>query len=1343
MNGKTIYLHLIIIHLIFLPIKLLSQDSHFYYIWHVHGNTNVRNYTYVPEYYVPPLNYETNKVRKQILLNHEFSTYPPSQSITPMEHPEGQWHFIEWNGEQIGSIIFNDYNILYEETILEELDSISFPIDTTLIPDSVIVHTIPEDIWGIDSDHPDIISFADSISNGETLLKNVLENIANWICSNILQVYCRDESGNSCKYASDILHSRKGICTEKSKLMVATLRALNIPARRVSGTVKTYGTRIGGHAWVDVFIPGIGFIDVEPTFNCDMYKDNHYWIKAGPTREARYYAKFSEKTETGIFENVNYPLNEFQTSYINGITSLVNEEYESAKNYLLATLDICDGSTNRWEELTTSACFSLAYLYYSEDSLLKCYDYFTSVHERFQYILEWEYKDFLDSLKEEIWLTRTPALTYPENLSVNLSIPATFSWYWSVGADYYKVQISIDDMFNNIVVEDTLTECMYETSNLQKNTEYFWRIKAYDDINESLWSTTWSFKTIPPHLLLKDESDMEHVINHTLQILSQFYDSFNMNQTHFHAQVSSHNDFSSIDLWDSGVVASSDTIIFYSGNNLIDGQRYYFRVRAQTDGYWSEWASLEFRMNTKPSIPQLISPINQTVVTSQLILKSQPSSDNENDNISYSFYLNNSEEFVYALDSVINISNEMDTIQWSPTVALDDNQQHWWRVKSFDGYEYSAFSDTGSFIFNIQNDIPAEFELLTPQNAGTVTSLTPVLDWDSAYDPDPLETVNYTLLLDTPDPGVVTIDCDTATTYTIVNPLLDNTIYYWKIIAEDLAGATTENEGGFHSFKVNTQNDDPSGFALIFPEDSSMVTTHTPMFYWQIAEDVDPQKSTISTNDVKTLNKKTDLKSTNVNITPISPTDYAISDYLFYINDSDDFAGITPISIDTNFFRVESSLDEDAVYYWKVEAIDNLGGVTSSEVWSFWTNKENSLPDTFNIIQPQPEEVFKGTLNTFSYTAANDPDINDEVNYMIYLGTSIIDMQLIDEVPILEYAYNDEMIENTKYYLSIVAKDKSGATRRINQGYIICYVNLQNDIPSVPVLISPDSCAIRRALVKLDWAESIDPDPLDTVSYQVFWKGEWEINSHSLETDTNSVIISEDRENWLFSWYVVSKDKNGGENQSRYASFWLDRYPEEPNSFKTIYPKDGTTGLGKTIEFKWEKATDPDPFDATKYDFVYTTNPEDSSTYEYIPEVYDTTFTMEFIDDGIYYWCVTAHDRTNLMTTSDDHQLQCFTIGNVSIDGDLLVPEEFALHSNFPNPFNPTTTIQYDIPKASYVTLTIYNMNGQVIEKLVNKKQEPGFYSVNWNAWNVSTGIYFYQIKAKNFQQVKKCLLIK
>jgi len=96
-------------------------------------------------------------------------------------------------------------------------------------------------------------------------------------------------------------------------------------------------------------------------------------------------------------------------------------------------------------------------------------------------------------------------------------------------------------------------------------------------------------------------------------------------------------------------------------------------------------------------------------------------------------------------------------------------------------------------------------------------------------------------------------------------------------------------------------------------------------------------------------------------------------------------------------------------------------------------------------------------------------------------------------------------------------------------------------------------------------------------------------------------------------------------------------------------------------------------------------------------------------------------------------------------------PEKYTVSQNYPNPFNPTTTIRYNIPSASNVTLTIYNMNGQVVERLVNQKQDPGYYTIEWNASKYSSGFYFYRIQvndpansgAGDFQQVRKCLLIK
>lgn len=90
----------------------------------------------------------------------------------------------------------------------------------------------------------------------------------------------------------------------------------------------------------------------------------------------------------------------------------------------------------------------------------------------------------------------------------------------------------------------------------------------------------------------------------------------------------------------------------------------------------------------------------------------------------------------------------------------------------------------------------------------------------------------------------------------------------------------------------------------------------------------------------------------------------------------------------------------------------------------------------------------------------------------------------------------------------------------------------------------------------------------------------------------------------------------------------------------------------------------------------------------------------------------------------------------------------YKLHNAYPNPFNPVTTIQYDLPKNSWVTVIIYDIIGKEIKTLVNHTENSGSRSVLWNATNnygipVSPGIYFYQIQTEGYTETKKMLLLK
>ena len=89
------------------------------------------------------------------------------------------------------------------------------------------------------------------------------------------------------------------------------------------------------------------------------------------------------------------------------------------------------------------------------------------------------------------------------------------------------------------------------------------------------------------------------------------------------------------------------------------------------------------------------------------------------------------------------------------------------------------------------------------------------------------------------------------------------------------------------------------------------------------------------------------------------------------------------------------------------------------------------------------------------------------------------------------------------------------------------------------------------------------------------------------------------------------------------------------------------------------------------------------------------------------------------------------------------LPTEFELMANYPNPFNPTTNIQFALPSNSNVKLTVVNALGQVVAELDNGELNAGIHDVTWSAANMTSGIYFYTIQADNFVQTRKMLLLK
>jgi hypothetical protein len=204
---------------------------------------------------------------------------------------------------------------------------------------------------------------------------------------------------------------------------------------------------------------------------------------------------------------------------------------------------------------------------------------------------------------------------------------------------------------------------------------------------------------------------------------------------------------------------------------------------------------------------------------------------------------------------------------------------------------------------------------------------------------------------------------------------------------------------------------------------------------------------------------------------------------------------------------------------------------------------------------------------------------------------------------------------------------------------------------------------------------------------------------------------------------------------------------ELPSVPLAISPKNSTAEPRKTT-FVWRKATN-----AVWYHLQVglTTNFNNSSdVLEDVMVEKDTTYTIKdtLLAATLYYWHVSS---VNLGGETSFSTLSKFTSGYgvTSVSQPIAeIPKNYSLQQNYPNPFNPSTTISYDLPATSVVKVYIYDVLGRVVANLADGVQSANRYTVQWNASNMSSGVYFYRIDARgqdgsNFTSVKKLLLMK
>lgn len=156
-------------------------------------------------------------------------------------------------------------------------------------------------------------------------------------------------------------------------------------------------------------------------------------------------------------------------------------------------------------------------------------------------------------------------------------------------------------------------------------------------------------------------------------------------------------------------------------------------------------------------------------------------------------------------------------------------------------------------------------------------------------------------------------------------------------------------------------------------------------------------------------------------------------------------------------------------------------------------------------------------------------------------------------------------------------------------------------------------------------------------------------------------------------------------------------------------------------------------FAATRYNGIF-------SNYYYSGEWYpfNNGLATKEITDIVNF----THSIMHVATANNSVYI-IYSIINETNDETSNSPESFELYQNYPNPFNPTTSIQYALSSQQFVTLKVFDVLGNEVATLVNEVKHPGIYEVEYDASKVSSGVYFYQLKAGSFVETKKMILLR
>jgi hypothetical protein len=657
---------------------------------------------------------------------------------------------------------------------------------------------------------------------------------------------------------------------------------------------------------------------------------------------------------------------------------------------------------------------------------------------------------------------------------------------------------------------------------------------------------------------LSGNENLQHLTNHTPPFTWGYFDVLEVPQRSFQVQVFPVRNGQPAEqpVWDSGETRKADHEIAYSGQPLEDGESYVVKMKVANDRFWSDEITLDFRMNSLPTAPQILQPLaDQLAPTPRPPFAAATSTDREGDPLKYHFEILN-----FAGDQLVgeapNVNPQDGQVAWTPVEDLVENAGYRLRVAASDPLETGPASDDRIFYINAREEPAAPFSLSSPAIGDTIYPLHPTLVWEAAVDPDPLSSVTYQLeIARTPDfTGARVYDGLLATEFAVPDSLDNVTTYYWRVTAIDNTGLRTVS-GAVGRFFIDTTPSIPAPAAPLAGEERMPADELT----WEPASDPNPE----------------DIITYEIEV-------YTGADLTVKIAQA---AGIAALAQTVNTLVGFDALADNQVYHWRVRSRDNHNAASAfSRAGSFFFNKFNDPPSAVAAFTA-PADTVMGTANIrFAWIAASDPDLSDPPGTLSYE----LECTLTEFTEGAVRTFRSEpgvaelvapLDDNRLWHYRIRTHDNEDATSPWSAPDKVL-VNVAEDPPASFALLTP---ADGEQVVELDsllftWQASSDPDWESSIHYRLeILPRNW--NQIIFETKEVSFMYRGGLANeGEYTWRVVAIDNTGLETVcSAGLHFHTSTTPTAP-ALAPMPPE-----LMPRDALAWGEALDPNPRDRLTY----------------------------------------------------------------------------------------------------------------------------------------------------------------